>query len=1060
MSGISSSVGLISGLPTEDIINQLMLIESLPLFRLQNRVFGLEAQRTAINDLLSSVLGIQTSIEQFSELSLFRSFNATSSDDTILTATADEDASPGVISFRVHSLVTNHQLISVGMPDSNTTPVGLGTLTMEIGNGSLNPTTELDALNGGAGVRGGVIQITDRSGDSAEVDLSAALTVDDVLDAINSAGGIEVHARVSGDQFIIEDQTGLADEDLTIEDLSGGFAALDLGIAQSAAADEDEIVGSDVFNLVDTTSLSKLNDGNGIRIGKVGTDLKITVADSDGNEVSAFDISLSGRLDINGQNSLAVLNSGQGIREGTIRITDRSGASAEVDLTDVNTVQDVLDAINSSGVAITATVDAAGTALNLTDTSGIDDESAGPIKIEDVDGFAAADLGIDGEHHSDSFLGDSIYRITTLGDAMRAINYAFDQNGVVNGEQVVAKIADDGNSLVLSTILPPLFTIEVTNGDEESNGRAATDLGIIGTFNELAETETMYGSQILAGMNTVLLGSLNGGSGVENGTISFTNRNGITTDIDLGTLDENGQLELQTVADLIEAINATTYDADGQLNSGIQASINHATNGIAITDVTGGLGNLVIADADGGTMAADLGIVGESAESTINGGNAQLQYVSEATLLSEFNHNTGVRNGTFEITTADGAVHSVNVTDSQQTVFDVMDLINSSGGGDVTASINANGDGILITDNTAAEDGDGTLKIEDVDGGFTARDLNIDGETAEGVATLDGSFEIQIQIDADDTLENVATKIKNSGADVATSIINDGSSTDPYLLTLSSTVSGLAGEIIFDAGDTGLAMNTLVSPQDAVVFLGGAGGNAAIAIRSSTNTLTEVLGGVTIDLLSASDEEVTLSIAQDVDSIVNEISSFVASYNSTLDLMDDQTSFDSETFEKGILFGDTTVNRVRDRLYRAVTDEFDGAPEMTDRLFEIGVAIGEGVRLEFDDAKFREVYAGDPDAVEVLFTLQDSGVGDALEAALEDLTDSIDGLIPAKDGLLGAQIDLLNLEIERTEDLLEIKRAQLEAEFVGLETTLAGLQGQASALLALDTLLASLPAIG
>lgn len=1046
MSGISSSVGLVSGLPTQDIINQLMLIEALPLFRLQDRVAVLEAQRSAINDLLSSVLGIQTAIGQFGDLALFRHFNATSSDPAVLTATAGEDASPGVFHFRVHSLVTNHQLISIGMPDSNITPVGLGTLTMEIGHGSVNPDTELDALNGGAGVRGGVIEITDRSGNSAEVDLSAALTVDDVLEAINSAGGIEVHARVWGDQFIIEDQTGMADADLTIQDVSGGFAALDLGIEQSVAA--EEIVGSDVFNLVDTTPLSKLNDGNGIRIGKVGTDLQITV-----NATSVFDISLSGRLDVNGQNSLAVLNSGQGVRAGTIRVTDRSGASAEVDLTDVDTVQDVLDAINSAGVAITATVDAAGTALNLTDTSGIDEESAGPIKVEDVDGFAAADLGIDGEHNGTSFLGDNIYRITTLGDVMRAINYAFDQDGVFNGGQVVAEIAEDGNSLVLSTALPPDTTIEVTNGDEESNGHAATDLGIEGTFNQLGGANRMHGSQILAGMNTVLLSSLNGGSGVENGTISFINRNGVTTEINLAEINVNGQLEIQTIADLIEAINATTDDEFDP--SGIQAAVNSATNGIVITDVTGGSGNLVIGDVGGGTMAADLGIAGESAESTINGGNAQLQYISEATLLSEFNHDSGVRNGKFEITTASGATHSINITDSQQTVFEVIDLINGIADGDVTASINANGDGILITDNTATQDGSGTLRIEDVDGGFTAQDLNIAGQTPEGVATIDGSFEIQIQIDADDTLEDVAAKIEESGADVNASIINDGSSTDPYLLTLSSTVSGLAGEIIFDSGDTGLAMHTLVSPQDAVVFLGGGAGDPAIAVRSSTNTLSEVLAGVTIDLLGASDEEVTLSIAQDVDSIVNEISSFVASYNSTLDLIDAMTVFDSETFEKGILFGDSTVNRVRDRLYRAVTDEFDGAPEITDRLLEIGVTIGEGVRLEFDDSKFREVYASDPDAVEVLFTLPDSGVGDALEAALVDLTDSIDGLIPAKDGLLGSQIDLLNTEIERTEALLEIKRAQLEAEFVGLETTLAALQGQAAALLALESLVAS-----
>ncbi len=55
---------------------------------------------------------------------------------------------------------------------------------------TMNRPKALNALNGGAGVRPGTIRITDRSGATAEIDLSTAVTVDDVLNAINGSTAI------------------------------------------------------------------------------------------------------------------------------------------------------------------------------------------------------------------------------------------------------------------------------------------------------------------------------------------------------------------------------------------------------------------------------------------------------------------------------------------------------------------------------------------------------------------------------------------------------------------------------------------------------------------------------------------------------------------------------------------------------------------------------------------------------------------------------------------------------------------------------------------------------
>ncbi len=63
MSGISSSVGLLSGLPTADIIAQLMAIESRPMRLVQQRVADVQAKRTAFADLSARLMGLKSRIQ-------------------------------------------------------------------------------------------------------------------------------------------------------------------------------------------------------------------------------------------------------------------------------------------------------------------------------------------------------------------------------------------------------------------------------------------------------------------------------------------------------------------------------------------------------------------------------------------------------------------------------------------------------------------------------------------------------------------------------------------------------------------------------------------------------------------------------------------------------------------------------------------------------------------------------------------------------------------------------------------------------------------------------------
>lgn len=89
---------------------------------------------------------------------------------------------------------------------------------------------------------------------------------------------------------------------------------------------------------------------------------------------------------------LSELNNGAGADSGRIRITDRSGASVEIDLSSARSVQDIINAINAQqDISVTARANANGSGILLEDTS----RGTGTFEVSDVgSSTTAADLGI------------------------------------------------------------------------------------------------------------------------------------------------------------------------------------------------------------------------------------------------------------------------------------------------------------------------------------------------------------------------------------------------------------------------------------------------------------------------------------------------------------------------------------------------------------------------------------------------------------------------------------------------------------------------------------------
>ncbi len=810
--------------------------------------------------------------------------------------------------------------------------------------------------------------------------------------------------------------------------------------------------------------------------------------------------------------SLSDFNGGDGVARGKITITDSTNTTVTVDLSKASSVNEVLDAINNNGTAkVTASV-----------KDGkfiIKDNAGGTVTVANAVGSqTATSLGIAGTA-TGTLTGSTVYQLSanttlhslndgngvsiksaiggapsmkvTIGPTVVNINLGdtYDNTGgkqtlkegavsTVGGvlKRMNEAFAAAGQSTVSAKVSADGSRIEIVDSAggtdikvEETNDTTAHDLGLLGTTN----TGTITGKRILAGLNSTLASSIGGGKGIQgDGKLSFTTHAGATFSVDLDALGvRDGSL-----SDIASAIET----ASGSLGSGaprVSVRVNDKGTGLLVTDNTTGTGKLIIGGPTDNATATSLGIAtvaGGVDAAKVVGTNLQHKYLGRSSLVSGLNNGKGIGTGKFTIIDAKGIKATVDIGDDSKTLGDVIDEINSRGIA-VKAEINANGDGIVIRENipTGQSAGANKIKITD-DSGAVAKGLNIAGEAkATGAGNLiDGSYEKTVTFAATDSLQKVTDAINAAGVGVSAAIIRDGSGSTPFRLGLTSQSTGTAGQFLVDTGTLDLGITSLDAGNDARVFYGSTDPAKAILMTSSSNTLDSVISGVKIDLKSISDKPVTLSIGRDTDGIFSAVNLFISSFNTAIDRIDKQTSYNADTKVGGPLLGDSTAQQLRSALFNVVQGRAQGITGRYDRLADIGLKVGDGGTISLDETRLRAAIAEDPAAVEQLFTgyaiddtkTTDLGNGVTVSggntkttyktlgviAQMEVLTDkylnSVDGVLSNQKKSLDNQIAGQNKRIDAFDLRLADKRAVLERQFAAMESAIAKMQSQQGAL--------------
>jgi flagellar hook-associated protein 2 len=590
---ITTSTGLASGIDIGGTVDKLIALAAKPRDMLQTATDTVKSQQVAINGLAASLYAVKYISDNLGKTALFQERLATSSTPGALAATVTGNPAVGTYEFTPLRISQAQKVLSSGFT-SDSQPIGAGTVTVRFGD-RVDRSAQLSVINGGQGFVRGRIRIVDGNGNAADIDLSTAQTVDDVLSAINGNPTANVTASAQNGHIHLVDNTGGA-LNLKVQDIGTGRTATSLGLAginsSTGAAD-----GQNILGLYSGISLSVLNDGMGVETSPTLPDIKYTLRNGDSGEIDFAphdnttsqgtpETTLQQIIDEVSTQSGGKLRLSIAADGASLQLTDTTSGSGSYTLQaeyGSRALHDLgLDANADAGGTVTAPADVVSGQRIL---GGLKTVALGSLN----GGKGFGTLGTVSLTDRSGATGTvDLAGARTLDDVVAAIN--------ASTVSIRAQVNRAGNGIELAdTSGSQAGMMKVEDGDATTTATRLNILSKPATDVNPSATAVNSGDMHLKviGENT-LFSSLNGGAGVARGQFTITDSQGARGTVDLRSST------VKTVGDAIRAIN--------RLGLSVQAELNTTGDGIVLRDTAGGSGTLATSEVGSGTTAHDLGL--------------------------------------------------------------------------------------------------------------------------------------------------------------------------------------------------------------------------------------------------------------------------------------------------------------------------------------------------------------------------------------------------------------------------------------------------------------------
>lgn len=282
---------------------------------------------------------------------------------------------------------------------------------------------------------------------------------------------------------------------------------------------------------------------------------------------------------------------------------------------------------------------------------------------------------------------------------------------------------------------------------------------------------------------------------------------------------------------------------------------------------------------------------------------------------------------------------------------------------------------------------------------------------------------------------------------VQATVVNDGQG-NPHRLMLTATASGtdgavtsitvegnteLEGVLSFNSGSSAM---TETAAKNAELTVNG------IPVTSRTNTVTDVIEGVTLTLTELTTAPATITVSRNTATASSAINAFATAYNNLQRNITDLTAYDSENNSSGALTGDSAARTIQSRMREAL---YTTLPDGTvNSLSQLGITTNTTTgQLTLDNTKIDAALKDNLADVSRLFAGED-GVAKKITAASDTILRSNDGVLTSASNRMDRTIaDLDNQEVsmkERIDATMERYRQQ----FIALDSMVAQMDSLSS----------------
>lgn len=309
---------------------------------------------------------------------------------------------------------------------------------------------------------------------------------------------------------------------------------------------------------------------------------------------------------------------------------------------------------------------------------------------------------------------------------------------------------------------------------------------------------------------------------------------------------------------------------------------------------------------------------------------------------------------------------------------------------------------------------------------------------------------------ANSSLSGIRDAINNAKAGVSAGIINVGNG--EYRLSITADDTGVDNKMTLSvSGDDKLQdflnyspsapgkMTESVTAQDAELTVNN------IKITNSSNTISDALEDITLNLNDTTTGNQTLTVTKDISKAQKAVGDWVTAYNALQDTFASLTKYtavdkgaETQDASNGALVGDSTLRTVQTQLKSILGNTASGSDVKS--LTQLGITSDPSTgKLSVDDSKLKGALTKDAAGVAALI------VGDGKDSGLTTVIDknltswlSKTGIIQAATDGVSKTLNNLTQQYNAASDRIDTLMARYKAQFTQLDVLMNSLNSTSS----------------